>query len=107
MVGISGLYLAILLSAVLVFLASSVIHMAPLWHKNAYPGVPREDELRAAVGPLDIPPGDYMVPRAANGAEMKSPEFAEKMNQGPVMIMTVMAPGPWSMGRNLGMWFAY
>jgi hypothetical protein len=32
MVSLASLWLPILISAVLVFMASSVIHMAPLWH---------------------------------------------------------------------------
>jgi hypothetical protein len=103
-----ALWQPILLSAVIVFVASSIIHMAPLWHKGDYPRVPNEDQLRAAVGPLGIPPGNYMVPRAASMEEMKSPAFKEKVKQGPVIIMTVLAPGQlFSMGRNLVLWFIY
>ncbi|HEX8693720.1 MAG TPA: hypothetical protein VF746_14955 [Longimicrobium sp.] len=107
MTGLTALWLPILLSAVLVFVASAIIHMAPLWHRNDYPGVPDQDRVMDALRPFAIPPGDYMVPRATSGAEMKSPEFAEKMRQGPVVIMTVVPNGPWSMGRNLALWFLY
>src|SRR5438132_10148478 len=64
MVSLLSLWLPILVSAVIVFLASSVIHMAPLWHKNDFPKAPREAELLAALRPLAIPPGDYFIPRA-------------------------------------------
>jgi hypothetical protein len=107
MVGISGLYLPILLSAVFVFIASSIIHMALPWHKGDYPGVAREDDLRAALGPMDLPAGDYMVPRANSMEEMKSEGFREKLSQGPNLIMTVLPRGGVSMGRNLGLWFVY
>jgi hypothetical protein len=107
MTELTALWLPILLSAVIVFVASSILHMAPLWHKNDYPRVPNEDQVMDALRPLAIPPGDYMVPRAASGAEMKSPEFAEKMQRGPVLILTVIPSGPWSMGRNLALWFLY
>jgi len=102
-----ALWLPILLSAVFVFIASSIIHMAPLWHKGDYPPVPNEDALRAAVGPLNIPPGDYMVPRARGGAEMKSPEFQQKVKEGPVMIVTFLPGAMFNMGQNLLMWFIY
>src|SRR2546430_7164425 len=49
MVSLLSLWLPILVSAVIVFLASSVIHMAPLWHKNDFPKAPREAELLAAL----------------------------------------------------------
>jgi len=102
-----ALWLPILLSAVLVFVVSSVIHMLLPWHKSDYPQVPNEDKLREAIRPLAIPPGDYMVPRASSRADLSTPEFAAKMNAGPVMMMTVMPNGPWSMGRNLALWFLY
>lgn len=107
MVGILALWLPILLSAVIVFVVSSIIHMASPWHKNDYPRVPNEDQLRNAVGPLAIAPGDYMVPRPASREEMRSPQFAEKVNQGPNMVLTVLPNGPWSMRRNLTLWFLY
>ena len=107
MTGLSALWLPIVLSAVIVFFASAVIHMGPLWHRNDYPRVPDEDRVMDALRPLAIPPGDYMVPRAMSGAEMKSPEFAEKMRRGPVLILTVIPNGPWSMGRQLALWFLY
>ena len=40
MTAIASLWLPILVSAVLVFLASSIIHMAPLWHRNELPAPP-------------------------------------------------------------------
>jgi hypothetical protein len=53
--GITSLWLPILLSAVAVFVASSIVHMVMPWHKGDYQKVPDEDALRAAVGPLAIP----------------------------------------------------
>jgi hypothetical protein len=107
MTGLSALWLPILLSSVIVFLVSSAIHMASPWHKNDYPKVPNEDKVRDALRPLAIPPGDYMVPRPSSTQEMRSPEFAEKVKQGPNMILTVIPNGPWPMGKNLALWFLY
>lgn len=107
MTGLTALWLPILLSAVFVFLVSSVIHMASPWHKGDYPPMPNEDQVRDALRPLAIPPGDYMVPRPRSMDEMKSPAFAEKIRQGPVFIATVLPNEPMSMGRNLSLWFAY
>lgn len=107
MTGIRLLLIPILLSSVIVFVASSVLHMLIPWHRNDYPRVPNEDQLRDAIRPLGIPPGDYMVPRPANREEMKSPEFAEKFRQGPNFMMTVFPAGDWGMGRNLVLWFLY
>ena len=107
MTSLTALWLPILLSAVFVFIASSIIHMAPLWHRKDYPALPNQEALRTAFAPLGIPPGDYMVPRAATHADMKTPEFQEKMNQGPVIIMTVLKPGPMGMAQPLVLWFLY
>jgi hypothetical protein len=107
MTGLSALWIPILVSAVFVFVVSSVIHMALPWHRDEYPKVPDEDKLRNALKPLGIPPGDYMVPRAASMDEMKSPAFTEKLTQGPVVILTVLPNGPMQMGRNLLLWFIY
>ncbi len=81
--------------------------MLPLWHKSDFPALPNQDRAADAIRPLGIPPGEYMMPRAGNMAEMKTPGFIEKMNKGPVMMMTVMPSGPISMGPTFGMWFAY
>ncbi len=101
------LWLPILLSAVLVFAASSIIHMLLPWHKGDYPKVPDEERVREGLGALAVPPGDYMIPRPSSMEEMKSPAFQEKMKQGPVAILTVMPNGPGSMGKPLALWFVY
>ena len=107
MVALSALWLPILLSAVIVFVASSIIHMATPWHRGDYPAMPEEKKVMDALRPLAVPPGDYMVPRAASMQDMKSPEFCEKLRQGPVMVVTVLPNGPFSMTKNLVLWFVY
>jgi hypothetical protein len=107
MTALTSLWLPILVSAVLVFIASSVIHMFLGWHRNDYPKMPNEDRAMDALRPLAIPPGDYMVPHCSGPEEMKTPAFAEKMNKGPVMIVTVRPNGMPGMGRYLVQWFAF
>jgi hypothetical protein len=104
---LNTLWLPILLSSVLVFVASFIIHMALPWHKGDYAKLPDEEKAMNSLRPFAPPPGDYMVPRCSSMDEMKSPEFAEKLNRGPVMILTVMPNGPVPMGRNLTLWFLY
>lgn len=105
MTGILSLWLPILLSAVLVFFASSIIHMASPWHKGDYPKLPNEDAVRDALRSLAIPPGNYMMPRASGGEEMKSAAFQEKINAGPNMMLTIMPNGPWTIGPQLAQYF--
>jgi hypothetical protein len=107
MTGLHALWLPILLSSVIVFAVSSLIHMVSPWHKSDYPKIPEEDKVMDALRPLAIPPGDYMVPRPSTRQEMRSPQFLEKVNKGPVMVLTVMPNGMMAMGRSLALWFLY
>jgi hypothetical protein len=107
MVGIIELWLPILLSAVIVFVVSSIIHTVTPWHKSDYPKLPNEDKVMDALRPLAIPPGDYLMPCPSSSKELRSPEFLEKRKKGPVVVMTVMSSGPVSMGKNLLQWFLY
>ena len=107
MTALSALWLPILVSTVLVFVVSSIIHMTPLWHKDDYPRYPNEDRVLDALRPLGIPPGDYLMPRPANPAEMRSDAFKEKMKRGPAVLLTVMPPWSGSMVSNLAQWFVY
>ncbi|PYQ30279.1 MAG: hypothetical protein DMF57_15485 [Acidobacteria bacterium] len=107
MTALTALWLPILLSAVFVFIVSSIIHMTPLWHKNDYPAMPNQDQVSNALRSLAIPPGDYILPRAKDMKEMRTPEFKEKFKAGPVMFMTILANPSMSMARPLTLWFIY
>lgn len=108
MVPIMSLLLPILLSAVFVFVVSSIIHMVlRFWHEKDFRAAPDQDRVMDALRPFNIPPGDYMMPRAASMAEMKTPEFNEKLRKGPVMVFTVLSPGDTGMGKPLVLWFLF
>lgn len=107
MVGLSALWLPILLSAVIVFVASSLIHMMTPWHKSDFPKLGNEDKVMDALRSLNLPAGDYMVPCPSDRAEMQSPAFKEKLNKGPRAVFTVLPGGPVSMGKPLILWFLY
>lgn len=107
MVGFEALWLPVLLSAVVVFVLSAILHMATPWHKGDYRKLPQEDKVLDALRPFGIPPGDYMAPRASSMAEWKSPAFEEKLKKGPVLVMTVMPSGASGMGASLALWFLF
>jgi hypothetical protein len=107
MVPLTSLLLPILAAAVVVFVASFVFHMLLPFHQQDWRSVPDEARARAAIGPLALPPGDYMIPRGAGPASMKDPAFIEKLKQGPVLIMTVFPNGAPTMGRALSCWFLF
>jgi hypothetical protein len=107
MTGLFALWLPILLSSVIVFIVSSVIHMLSPWHKSDYPKMDDEDKVMDALRPLNIPPGDYMIPRPKDMKDMRSAEFTAKLNKGPKVVFTVLPAGVPGMATNLIGWFLY
>jgi len=110
MVPLTALWLPIIVAAVIVFVASSIIHMVLPFHRSDYRKLPAEDEVMAALRKFSIPPGDYLVPCAGSPKEMGTPAFAEKLSKGPVMFATVMPNVPGgrpAMGAQLAQWFVY
>jgi hypothetical protein len=107
MVPIHILWLPILLSAVAVFILSSIIHMVLGYHSNDFKGLPNEKQVLDDLRKHNLPKGDYSFPRPNNMKDMKSPEFIEKMKQGPVGMMTIMKRTSPSMGKELLIWFIY
>lgn len=107
MVTIPELWLPVVLAAVLVFVASSVIHMFLGYHADDLAAVPDEEKARAALAGVDLPPGDYVIPRAGSMKEMSDPAYVTKLEEGPVLTLSVRSPGPIRMGRTLLAWFAF
>ena len=54
---IIALWLPILLSAVIVFIASSIIHMVLPYHRSNYKKLPDEDNIRKSLRALNLTPG--------------------------------------------------
>ena len=106
MVSIISLWLPILLSAVLVFIASSIIHTVLKYHNSDFGKVPSEDAVMDALRPFGIPPGEYMMPHCADHKVMKEPAFKEKLERGPVAFLTVMTRD-FAVGKSLVLWFVY
>ncbi len=107
MVSIPSLWLPIVLSAGLVFIVSSVIHMFLPYHRSDFGKVPAEDDVMDALRKFEIPPGEYVIPCPGSPEAMKSEAFQEKANKGPVAFMTVMPSGMPGMGKSLVQWFVY
>jgi len=107
MVPITALWLPILLSAVIVFVASSILHMVLPFHKSDYRKLPDEGKVTDALRAVGVTPGPvYSFPHCTH-KDMKSPEVVEKFKRGPVGLLTVFPSGPPAMGKYLGIWFAY
>ena len=103
----TAFWLPTLLSAVFVFVAAALLHMATTWHRSDYGALLDEEAFRSAVRLLAIPPGDYTVPVPKWGSEMRSPEFTKKVEEGPRVMMTVLPNGMTGMGSMLVFQFLY
>jgi hypothetical protein len=106
MVPLGALWLPIVLSAVIVFFGSSIIYMLIPYHRNDYKALPDEDKVLAILRAAGIKPGLYRFPFCTQ-QEMKSPAIQEKLNQGPVGLMTIRPSGVVVMPKFLGLWFGY
>ena len=109
MVPVTSLLLPILLSAVVVFVASSIIHMVLPYHRNDLRRLPsdKEDEVLDTLRRVSLTPGDYGAPHPGSAAGMNDPAFVAKRTKGPIAFMTIAPGGPPSMTTNLVQWFVY
>jgi hypothetical protein len=105
---LSELWQPIVLSAVMVFFVSSVMHMVLPFHKKDFKSLPNEDRAVEALRALNIPPGEYFLPTCAHSMkEVNSPEMKAKFERGPVGWMTILPNGVPVIGKNLMQWFLY
>jgi len=106
MVPLAALWLPIVLSAIVVFVASSLIHMLLKYHQSDYSQLPEEDKVRDTLRALNLKPGLYTMPYCTH-ENMKSPASIEKYKQGPVGFLTIMPNGAPTLPKFLGQWFAF
>ena len=100
-----SLWLPILLSAVVVFVISSLIHMVFKWHASDYSAFANEDAVRDAIRAGNPAPGRYVVPFCKDMKDMAGAAMMKKYQEGPVGHVTIGPNGQPSMGKHLGMWF--
>jgi len=105
MVSAFALWLPIVLSAVAVFVASSVIWMLLPWHKGDYKGVPNQEAVRAAL--KGIPPGCYNIPHLAERGDLAKPEVQAMFEEGPTGFLFIAKRQVPAMGPLLGKWFVF
>ena len=107
MVFLSELWLPILVAAVLVFIASSIVHTVLPHHKSDFSEMPHEDAVLEAMHTAGVQAGDYFFPYAPSQKEMQTPEMVKKLERGPLGFITVMPTGVPKMGAQLTQWFVY
>jgi len=107
MISLSHLWLPIVVSAIAVFVVSSLLHMVLTYHNSDYRPLSNEDEVRAAISKGGATAGQYIIPHAVGMQAMKDPAILKKMEEGPNGFIILRAPGLPSMGPALGQWFVY
>ena len=106
MVSLTALWLPIVLSAVIVFVASAIMHTVLTYHESDCRQLPDEPKVLESLRSIGLQRGYYHFPYCRH-KDMKSPAHMEKLKQGPVGIMTVFPSGPPARGKFLVQWFAY
>ncbi len=104
-VGLMSLWLPIVVSALVVFFASSLIWMVVQWHNSDWVKLPDEEIARSTL--RGVKPGQYCIPHAASNAARQDPEWQEKCKQGPTGFLILFEPGPPTMGKQLVQWMVY
>lgn len=107
MVSLSALILPIVLSAVLVFVVSFVLHMVLTYHRSDFRGLPNEEAARQVLRAQNLAPGQYAIPYARDMKAMKEPAVAQRWAEGPVGVLTLRRAGQMSLGPMLVQWFLY
>lgn len=95
----TALWLPIVVSAVICWIASSLIWTVLPWHKSDYAKTGDEEGVRAALKGLS--PGFYNVPHVEDMKDLKKPEVEQKFAEGPLAFITVLPNGMPNMARNL------
>ncbi len=101
-----SLWLPILFSAVLVFIASALAWTVLPHHKADFKAMPDQKAFDDALASLNIEPGQYMFPYCSDSKKMKEPEFQARWKAGPNGVLNLWAGWP-GMGRNMALSFVF
>lgn len=99
MVPLVELWLPIVVSAVVVFVASYLMWMVLPHHRTDWKQLPNEAPVMEALERNGVGAGQYMFPYCSCPGDMKNPEWARKFETGPSGYLVVRPKGPMSMGK--------
>ena len=102
---LASLWLPVLVAAVAVFVASSLVHMVFRWHQSDFARLPNEDAVRAALREGGQGAGHFITPWCEGMKQAQSPEMQAKYAEGPIAMITTFKPGPPRIGPQLLQWF--
>src|SRR5262249_22359503 len=104
---LGSLWLPGILSAVAVFVVSSIVHMALRYHRADYKKLSNEEPVAAALRQVAPEPGLYFIPYCTDMAQMKDPAMVKRFEEGPVTMITMRPNGMPGMGKSLAQWFLF
>jgi len=104
---IGSLWIPVVVSAIVVFLGSSLVHMLLKYHRADYKALPHENAVREALGKTGAAPGVYFTPYCPDMKGMKEPAMKEKFEKGPVALITLYPKGAPALPKHLALWFAF
>jgi len=107
MMPFGSLWIPVIVSAIVVFVASSILHMALKYHKADYKVLTNEDAVREAISRGNPSPGIYVTPHCTDMKQMKDPAMVDKYVKGPIAIMSILPKGAPNMGKHLSLWFGF
>lgn len=106
MVPLGALWIPILVSAVAVYIASSLFWMVIRHHDSDWKGMPGEESILEAMRKAGLKRGQYRFPYA-EARKMQSPEMKKKAAEGPAGFLIAWERWDLSMGKMLAAWFVY
>ena len=105
MVPVADLLLPIFVSAIAVFVVSSIVWMVLPYHRTDWKRVKNEDAFLDAVRGQQLAAGMYMFP-GCTPADVKTPEGKARFEKGPWGTVLVL-PGKPNMGSALPRWLGF
>jgi len=109
-VSLGALWLPIVLSTVLLFIASALIYTTFKWHDGDWKQLGPANELQEALRKVGITAGQYTFPEGDRKATDKAAAkqlHDERYAKGPVGVVYAGTPGTVNMGKMLGQMVVY
>jgi hypothetical protein len=104
---LGSLWIPVVVSAIVVFLGSSLVHMLLKYHRADYKSLAHEDAVREALGKTSAVPGIYFTPYCPDMKGMEEPAMKEKFEKGPVALITLYPKGAPALPKHLTLWFLF
>ncbi len=104
---LGSLWLPGVLSAVAVFVVSSLVHMVLRYHRADVKMLSSEEPVAAALRQVAPEPGIYFIPQIRDMSQLKDPAVIKRFEEGPVALLTIRPHGTPGIGKNLAQWFLF